>query len=178
MFYFQTNYLIKSKKWGKPGGGAPMIDPGTGRKYTKITGQLGWDQLGLSPDKRAEMARMRPATLEEQKYDMSIERERKRVENENYKARAGDVATWISALENARLTNLNNNNGAHLSVTNVTREKINLESVRRQNDNAKTYHDELAKQLEERNRQTKLHKLKDDVAGIEHTKKWDDWVFF
>ena len=154
-----------------------MIDPDTGRKYTKITGQLGWDQMGMSNEQRADLARMRPTALEEQKYDINVERERKRVEKEVYKARAGDVATWISALENTRLTNLNTINGAHLPVTNVTRDKINLESVRRQNENAKLYHDELGKQLEERTRQMKLHKLKDDVAGIEHTKKWDDWVF-
>jgi len=40
------------------------------------------------------------------------------------------------------------------------------------------YHDELGRQLEERNRQNKLFKLKDDVAGIEHTKQWNSMVIY
>jgi hypothetical protein len=80
----------------------------------------------MSVDERAKMIRYRPVTLEEQKYEMNIEKERKRQENENYKSKAGDVATWITGLESARLVHLNSNNGAHLPVTNVTREKINL----------------------------------------------------
>jgi len=103
-----------------------MIDPNTGRKYTKISGQLGYDQIGMSLDERAKIVRYRPVTLEEQKYEMNIEKERKRQENESYKAKAGDVVTWITGLESARLVHLNSNKGAHLPVTNVTREKINL----------------------------------------------------
>jgi len=171
---FQEGYNYNP--WGRPGGGAPLIDPNTGRKYTKITGQLGYDQIGLSNEERLKLLKTRPLTLEEQKYDMGVEKERKRHENEVYKARAGDVATWITDLESARRVHLSTNNGAHLQITNVTRDKINLESVRRsQNDKALIYHNELGQQMEEKNRQTKLFKLKDDVAGIEHTRKWDDW---
>lgn len=174
---FQEGYNYNP--WGRPGGGAPLIDPNTGRKYTKITGQLGYDQIGLSNEERLKLLKTRPLTLEEQKYDMGVEKERKRHENEVYKARAGDVATWITDLESARRVHLSTNNGAHLQITNVTRDKINLESVRRsQNDKALIYHNELGQQMEEKNRQTKLFKLKDDVAGIEHTRKWDDWVCF
>ena len=38
--------------WGKPGGGAPLIDPNTGRKFTKMTGQVWFDTIGLNPDDR------------------------------------------------------------------------------------------------------------------------------
>lgn len=53
-----------------------------------------------------------------------------------------------------------------------------MEAARRYNANAKDYHFELDQQLEERNRQNKLSKLKEDVAGIEHTKKWNEIVRF
>lgn len=169
--------------WGKPGGGAPLIDSNTGRKFTKYSGQLWYDTIGLSPDDRAKMYadKNRPLTLEEQKVEMEQEKERRKFEEAVYKSRAGDVATWITDIEKQR--KIYNTTQAHLPHTSVTREKINLESVRRYNvrddtHNPQKYHDILGQQLEERNRQNKLFKLKDDVAGIEHTKKWDDWVSF
>ena len=123
----------------------------------------------------------RPLTLEEQKMNMEAEREKRKFDEAIYKSRAGDVATWITDIEKQKKLYSNDPNAAHLGVTNVTRDKVNLESVRRYNINetnlnSKVYHDELAKQVEEHNRQNKLFKLKEDVAGIEHTKKWDDWV--
>ncbi len=153
-----------------------MIDPNTGRKFTKYSGQIWYDAIGLSPDDRAKFHRdkNRPLTLAEQKNEIEIEKQRKKYEEAVYKSRAGDVATWITEIENQRK---NNSYGAHLQHTNVTREKINLEYARKNyNENTKNYHDELGMQLEERYRNDKLHKLKDDVAGIEHTRKWDDWV--
>src|SRR5207253_703177 len=110
-------------------------------------------------------------TLEEQKYEMESERQRKQFENDMYKSRGADVASWIKELEGQRKRGSN----AHLQHTNVTRDKINQEAARR-HPTDKTYHDELGMQQEERNRSNLLYKLKDDVAGIEHTKKWDDWV--
>ncbi len=132
--------------------------------------------MGYSPDDRAKMYadKNRPLTLFEQKNEMELERERKKVDDLNYKSRAGDVATWITEIEKQR-----NNRafGAHLPHTNVTREKINKEYARRiVDEKTKSYHEDLGLQLEERYRSDKLHKLKDDVAGIEHTRKWDDWV--
>ena len=108
---------------------------------------------------------------------MEAERQRKRQEEQNYKGRTGDLATWITDLENKRVNKIVNQ-GAHLNHTQVTREKINTEFARKAqiNNSTKIYHDELGAQLEERNRLNKLYKLKDDVAGIEHTRKWDDWV--
>jgi hypothetical protein len=138
-----------------------------------------YDTLGLTFDDRAKLYadRNRPLTLEEQKTEMEAERNRRRTEEANYKGRTGDLATWITDLENKRVNKIVNF-GAHLNHTNVTREKINLEYARKTNINntTKVYHDELGAQLEERNRLNKLYKLKEDVAGIEHTKKWDDWV--
>lgn len=132
----------------------------------------------MSPDDRAKTYadKNRPLTLEEQRYEVELEKQRKRYDDASYKTRAGDVATWITDLESQRV----NKHGAHLQHTNVTREKINLEYARKNNvnDATKIYHDELGLQLEERLRQNKLYKLKDDVAGIEHTRKWDDWVIF
>lgn len=78
--------------------------------------------------------------------------------------------------ENQRKEHQNSNYGAHLTHTNVTRDKVDQEAARRYNSNAKSYHSDLDRQLEERNRQNKLSKLKEDVAGIEHTKKWNDLV--
>lgn len=156
-----------------------MIDPSTGKKFTKYTGQVWYDTIGLSPDERAKLYadKNRPLTLEEQKNEMEIEKQRRRYEEASYKSRTGDLATWISDLENQRLNKIAHG-GAHLNHTNVTREKINLEYARKNNINESTkiYHDELGQQLEERHRQNKLYKLKEDVAGIEHAKKWDDWV--
>lgn len=154
-----------------------MIDPNTGRKFTKYSGQVWYDTIGLSPDDRAKLYadRNRPLTLEEQRREVEVEKQRKREEEAVYKSRAGDVATWITEIENQRKKN--NVYGAHLLHTNVTREKINLEYARRNvKPETRSYHDELGVQLEERHRNNKLHKLKDDVAGIEHTRKWDDWV--
>jgi hypothetical protein len=131
----------------------------------------------LSPDDRAKAYadKNRPLTLGEQQREMEVERQRKRYEESVYKSRAGDVATWITEIENQRKKN--NVYGAHLQHSNVTREKINLEYARRNvNTEKKSYHDELGVQQEERMRNDKLHKLRDDVAGLEHTKKWDDWV--
>ena len=163
--------------WGKPGAGAPLIDPVTGRKFTKMSGQVWYDTIGMSPDDRARayLDKNRPLTLEEQKYEMEVEKERKRFEDAVYRSRAGDVATWIQELEDQR--KLTNKNGARLPHTNVTREKINLEYARRLklNDSTKAYHEELAAQLEERQRENKLYKLRDDIAGIEHVRRWDDW---
>jgi hypothetical protein len=106
---------------------------------------------------------------------MEIEREKRKMEEAIYKSRAGDVATWITEIENRR--KLNNQYGARLLHTNVTRQKINQEQARRQKDElAKDYHDELSIQLEEKLRQDQLIKLRENVAGIEHVKKWDDWV--
>lgn len=52
-----------------------------------------------------------------------------------------------------------------------------METARRNEGlNSNIYYQELSQQLEERNRQHKLDKLKDNVAGIEHTKKWDNMV--
>jgi len=136
--------------WGKPGGGAPLIDPNTGKKFTKYSGQIWYDAIGLSPDDRAKFYRdkNRPLTLAEQKNEIEIEKQRKKYEEAVYKSRAGDVATWITEIENQRK---NNSYGAHLQHTNVTREKINLEYARKYyNENTKSYHDELAMQLEER----------------------------
>ena len=164
--------------WGKPGGGAPLIDPTTGRKFTKISGQVWYDTLGMSPDDRARayLDKNRPLTLEEQKYEMELEKERRRYDEAVYKSRAGDVATWINDLENTRAKAVRQN--AHLAHTNVTRDKINVEYARRANlnESTKAYHDELQSQLEEREREHKLHKLRDNIAGIEHVKRWDDWV--
>lgn len=85
------------------------------------------------------------------------------------------MATWITEIEKMR--NMYRQHGAHLPHTNVTRDKINQEQARRfANMQAKNYHDELGIQLEEKHRNKLLFKLKEDVAGIEHTRKWDDWV--
>lgn len=131
----------------------------------------------MSPDDRAKAYadRNRPLKLEDQRHDMEVEKQRRQYEESVYKSRAGDVATWITEIENQRKKH--NLYGAHLPHTNVTRDKINLEYARRNiNLQARNYHDELGLQQEERHRTTKLIKLKDDVAGIEHTRKWDDWV--
>ncbi len=148
-----------------------------------MSGQVWYDQIGLNPDDRAKIYadKNRPLTLEEQKQNMEAEREKRKFDEAIYKSRAGDVATWITDIERQKKLYSNDQNAAHLGVTNVTRDKINLESVRRYNVNeanksSKQYHDDLAKQVEELNRENKLKKLKDDVAGIEHTRKWDDWV--
>jgi hypothetical protein len=80
---------------------------------------------------------------------------------------------YIAGLEPGQRTN------AHLPVTSVTREKIDSESARRYNDNtekSKNYYQVLTNQQEESNRNKKLAKLKDDVAGMEHNKKWDQMV--
>lgn len=136
-----------------------------------------YDTVGLSPDDRAKAYadRNRPLTLEEQRRDMEIEKQRRQYEESVYKSRAGDVATWITEIENQR--NKYRMYGAHLPHTNVVRDKINAEYARRfTNMQAKNYHEELGAQLEERQRSKMLFKLKEDVAGIEHTRKWDDWV--
>jgi len=163
----------KYDPWGKPGGGAPLIDPDTGKKYTKISGQLFYDTLGMSPSARQKFRddnRM-PVNINDQKIEMEVEAQRRKYEDQAYKARAGDVATWIQDIEGQRWPLR-----THLNHTNVTRDKVNLEYARRDvNERTKKYHDELGLQLEEKERQTKLHKLKDDVAGIEHTRKWNDW---
>lgn len=161
--------------WGKPGGGAPMIDPDTGKKYTKISGQLHYDTLGLSPSARQRYKetaiRQQMLNLEEQKQEIELEQQRRKQEEANVRGRAGDVATWIQDIEGSRWPLR-----THLNHTNVTREKVNLESVRRGlNEKTRIYHDELGLQLEEKERQNKLHKLRDDVAGVEHTRKWNDW---
>ena len=162
--------------WGKPGGGAPMIDPETGKKFTKISGQLKYDTIGLSPSARQrykEVAmKQQILSLEEQKQEIELEQQRRKQEEANIRGRAGDVATWIQDIEGSRWPLR-----THLNHTNVTREKVNLESVRRGfNDKTRIYHDELGLQLEEKERQNKLHKLREDVAGVEHTRKWNDWV--
>ena len=148
-----------------------------------MSGQVWYDQIGLNPDDRAKIYadKNRPLTLEEQKQNIEAEREKRKFDEAIYKSRAGDVATWITDIERQKKLYSNDQNAAHLGVTNVTRDKINFESVRRYNVNetnksSKQYHDDLAKQVEELNRENKLKKLKDDVAGIEHTRKWDDWV--
>lgn len=106
---------------------------------------------------------------------MEVEKQRRQYEESVYKSRAGDVATWITEIENQR--NKYRMYGAHLPHTNVVRDKINAEYARRfTNMQAKNYHEELGAQLEERQRSKMLFKLKEDVAGIEHTRKWDDWV--
>ena len=147
------------------------MDSKTGRKFTKYSGQIWGETIGWASANRNPQV-----NLEEQKREMESERERKRAENAEYKANPGNLASYIDDLEKQRLAN--RINGAHLTHTNVTREKLNVEYARRNEDGQqiKAYHDELGMQLEERNRQKQLHKLKDEVAGIEHTKKWNDWV--
>jgi hypothetical protein len=168
---------LNKKKWGKPGGGAPLIDPITGKKMTKKSGQTWYDRVGLNEDERAKavMDRNRPFTLDEQRREIEKERERRRAEEADYKSRTGaDVVTWINHLDDQK-KKLYAMHGAHMGSTSVTKDKIKAEQLRR-NDAARTYHEELGQQLEERNRNEQLHKLKNDVAGIEHTKKWDQWV--
>jgi hypothetical protein len=135
----------------------------------------------MNEDDRAKMVmdRNRPLTLEEQKYEMEKEKQKKKQEEASYKSRSGaDVATWISYLDDQK-KKIYQTYGAHLGGTNVTRDKINQEAVRRKHtENARTYHDELAQQIEEQKRNIQLHKLKNDVAGIEHAKRWDAWVLF
>ena len=87
----------------------------------------------------------------------------------------GDVATWITEIEKQR--NKHRAYAGQLPHTNVTRDKINQEYARRFADmQARKYHNDLGMQLEEKNRSKMLVKLKDDVAGIEHTRQWDTWV--
>jgi hypothetical protein len=68
------------------------------------------------------------------------------------------------------------NYGAHLPHTSVTREKVNLEVARKHANNVKSYHEELARQLEEKNQLEKMQKLNENIAGLEHTKKWNNLV--
>lgn len=162
--------------WGKPGGGAPMIDPSTGKKYTRIAGQLHYDAIGLTPSARRKLDEentyRRQLAIDEQKREMEFEQMRRKHSEEMHKARAGDVATWIQDIEGARWPLK-----THLNHTNVTRDKVNLEHARHMaNQRSKVYHDELGLQLEERERMNKLQKLKEDIAGIEHTRNWNDWV--
>ena len=157
-----------------------MIDPNTGRKFTKISGQVWYDTLGVQPEERVRQSRQ--VAIDEQKYYVDAEKERKRNDELMYKTAAGDVSTWISGMEEQRRAHLSANYGAHLIHTNVTRDKVDLEVARKNNVNARIYHDELAQQLEEKSRETKLTKLKEDVAGFEHTKKWDNivsiWIIY
>jgi hypothetical protein len=172
---------IRFEKWGKPGGGAPMIDPFTGKKMTKKTGQAWFDKQGLNEDDRAKavMDRNRPYTLDEQKDEMEKERQRKRMEEADYKSRTGaDVATWINHLDDQK-RKIYAIHGAHIQSTDATNERIGKEQLKKSSyEAARTYHDELGQQLEERNRSEQLHKLKNDVAGIEHARKWDQLVRF
>lgn len=71
---------------------APLVDPKTGKKFTKYSGQVWYDSVGLSPDDRAKMYadRNRPLTLEEQLRDIDVERQRRQYEESVYKSRAGN----------------------------------------------------------------------------------------
>jgi len=127
------------------------------------------------PDERQKhySDKVRVLPIDEQKRLMEEEISRKRDERESIYKPFLDVSSWISGFERQPLKY-----GAHLNHTNVTREKMNVETVRR-NDNpllSNSYHRELGKQMEEKERQKKLSKLKEDVAGIEHTRKWDKMV--
>jgi hypothetical protein len=158
--------------WGKPGGGAPMVDPLTGKKYTKTSGQVWYDKIGINPDDRYEMFRSKakPQTLAEQQNEMEEERQRRHWEAEELKTRPNDVASWIIQKRRAEQ--------ARLQHSNVTREKINTETARKLkiDESTKLYHDVLSEQVEDNDRRNRLNKLNDDVAGIEHTKSWDSWV--
>lgn len=83
-----------------------------------------------------------------------------------YKSNTGCLANYIDELEKQR--------------RDYVFQKSNINQVKRSeiNQNAKAYHSELLLQQEERNRQKKLHKLNEQVAGLEHTKKWSDWVCY
>ena len=101
---------------------------------------------------------------------MEKEKQRRESERADYKSRTGaDVASWFTYLENQK-KKIQASQGVHLATTIVTQQR-NFK-----NEAARVYHQELAQQMEERNRSNQLHKLKDDVAGIEHGKKWDQMV--
>lgn len=173
-----NNHGYSYDPWGKPGGGAPLVDRDTGKKSTKISGQVWYDTIGVFPDERAKhyVEKQRILPIEEQKQLMLAEQHRKRLEIENLKKPSLDVSSWISGYESHPSRNVNNTANAHLPHTSVVREKIDVEAARRYATNpteANKYFNELAQQEEERNRHTKLQKLKEDVAGIEHTRKWD-----
>ncbi len=94
--------IINKKQWGKPGGGAPLIDPNTGKKFTKISGQVWYDTLGVQPDERVKSDGKRRTliSIEEQKQQIEFEKERRRKEKLWAVSASGtDVSSWINNFE-------------------------------------------------------------------------------
>lgn len=153
------------------------MDPNSGKKYTKKSNILWNDRISLNEDEKAvaimSMGKNRALSLEEQQREIEAEKQRRKLEEASYKSRtAGDLVTWINYLDDqkAKLAN-----GGRLYRP-VGDNKMLREEIRRV-EAMKKYHEELGAQMEEKTRNHQLDKLKEDVAGIEHAKTWDDLVY-
>lgn len=75
-----------------------MVDKDSGRKFTKISGQVWYDTIGVFPDERAKhfADKTRILPIEEQKRHMEQEQARKKYEIEEAKRPMNDVSTWIT----------------------------------------------------------------------------------
>ena len=74
-----------------------MVDKETGKLYTKISGQIWYDQKGITPDDRGKVFLIKTSSLTEQKRLIEDEMNRKRVEEELQKKPSLDVSSWITS---------------------------------------------------------------------------------
>jgi len=153
--------------WGRPGGGAPLIHPPTGQKFTRYSGSL-QDKLNtVGP--LGFGRRQFSENIEEQKRELELEQRRRQQEELEHRSNAGDTAEWISHLESSRFPLR-----MHLPTTQTTREYIGVRG-RYRSDESRALHNDLVRQAEERSRTQKIHRYQDSIAELQHTAAQNDW---
>jgi hypothetical protein len=154
--------------WGKPGNGAPI-------QTTRYGGSLRTDMLNNVQRPQfysANNSFTDNKNHQAQKVDLFSELEARSQQRRIRPETTGDFVSWMNSFESQHLKSK-----PSLLHTNVTREKVNSESIRNHpTDYAKNYSTVLAGQSEEADRRRKLEKLKHLAADEEHIKNYNSWV--
>ncbi|CAF3807178.1 unnamed protein product [Rotaria magnacalcarata] len=153
--------------WGRPGGGAPLIHPPTGQKFTRYSGSLQEKLNKVGPlgfDRRHYSG-----NIDEQKRDLEVEHRRRQQEEMEHRSNAGDTAEWISQLESSRYPLK-----LHLPTTQTTREYIGARD-RYRSEESRSLHNDLVRQADERYRNQQIHRYHNSIAELQHTEAQNSW---
>lgn len=75
-----------------------MVDKDTGKLYTKISGQVWYDTIGISPDDRGKVYQNKTAPINEQRRLIEDSEKRRKIDEDFHKKPSQlDVSTWIKS---------------------------------------------------------------------------------
>jgi hypothetical protein len=159
-----TSDKYEYNPWGRPGAGAPM-------RTTRYGGTLRMNVLNDINRSQFYSTLYPNENRKTQKINFLNELEVRSREKPRLEAN-GDFISWMNLLHNQHQRSKQN-----LNHTNVTREKVNSESIRNHPiDFAQNYSNVLAAQSQETERRKKLERIKHLAADEEHIKCYNSWV--